>query len=245
MQPSFPLWMTPLVVSESIVIPVLALLVFQRTARKSAPELIVPSAVFVGLWLLLAFTLSMRGFFSRASADVVPPIAYSLLPLAIGYLAFLTMRSARMVVEEIPLHWMIGMQLYRAVGVVFLVEWMLGAMPGAFALPAGIGDVGIGLAAPLVASLVKRRAPNARVAAIVWNVLGIADLSVAVTMGVLTSPGPLHRLAFDTPNVAITMMPLVLVPTIAVPFSLLAHLLTLHRLAGREQPSVLAISKAA
>jgi hypothetical protein len=54
-------------------------------------------------------------------------------------------------------------------------------------------------------------------------------------MGVLTSPGPLHRLALDTPNFAVTQMPFVVVPTIAVPLSLLLHLIGLHRLIGRVQ----------
>jgi hypothetical protein len=237
MHPSNPLWIALLTIATSITIPVLGWLVFQRFAQKTARALVVPSAVFFGAWLLLAFTLSARGYFSRATADVVPPIAFSILPLAIGYLAFLTIPSARAVVDEIPLHWMIAVQLYRAVGVVFLVEWMLGVLPGAFALPAGIGDVAIGLAAPRVAALIKRGAPNARRAAILWNAIGIADLVVAVTMGVLTSPGPLQRLAFDTPNLAITQLPLVVVPTIAVPFSLLLHFISLHRLSGRvERP---------
>jgi len=235
---TFPLWVKLIVIAAAITVPVLGWLVFQRFARRSAAELIVPSAIFIGLWLALAFTLSARGFFSGGSATSVPPIAWALLPLAIGYLAFLASRSVRSVFDEIPLHWMIGVQLYRALGVVFLVEWSLGVLPGAFALPAGIGDMAIGLAAPLVAMRLKRGASNARSGAILWNVLGIADLVVAVTMGVLTAPGPLHRLALDTPNNAIAMLPLVLVPTIAVPFSLLLHFISLHRLIGRVQPSL-------
>jgi hypothetical protein len=130
------------------------------------------------------------------------------------------------------------LQLYRALGVVFLVAWSLGALPGAFALPAGIGDMAVGLSAPFVAMLVKRGSPRARDAAILWNVFGLADLVVAVTMGVLTSPGQLHRLALDSPNVAITVLPLVLVPMIAVPLSILLHLIGLHRLIGRVRPAL-------
>jgi hypothetical protein len=230
MHSSIPLWVTLLTIATSITVPLLGWLAFQRFARKSARALIAPSAIFVGLWLVLAFTLSANGFFSDGPPEALPRIAYAILPLAIGYLAYLTIPSVRAVIEEIPLHWMIGVQLYRAIGVVFLVEWMLGVLPGEFALPAGIGDVAIGLAAPFVAALVKRDAPGARGAAILWNVLGVADLVVALTMGVLTSPGPLHRLALDNPNFAVTRLPLVVVPTIAVPFSILLHFFSLHRL---------------
>jgi hypothetical protein len=243
MHPVIPLWVTIPVVAVNVAEPVVAWLVFQRIARRSARELVAPSFVFFALWLVVAFTLSTRGFFV-SSAAAVPRIAYALLPLAAGYLGFRLLRSVRTVVDQIPLHSMIGLQLYRALGVVFLVEWMLGALPGAFALPAGIGDIAIGLTAPLVAARVRAGAPRAREAAILWNVLGVADLLVAVTMGVTTTPGPLHLFALDNPNFAITMMPLVLVPTIAVPFSLLLHFIGLHRLMGQTQPS-LALSKAA
>lgn len=237
MQPSIPLWVRFITTAVALIVPVLAWVVFQRFARRSARELIAPSAIFVALWIVLAYTLSARGFFSAPRPGSVPAIGYSLVPLAIGYLAFLTIRSVRVVLDEIPLHWMTGLQLYRALGVVFLVEWMLGVLPGTFALPAGIGDIAIGLAAPFVAARLERRSPNARELAILWNVLGIADLVVALATGVLTTPGPLHLLALDSPSRALTMLPLVLVPTIGVPFSILLHLIGLHRLIGRVPSS--------
>jgi hypothetical protein len=233
MQPSIPLWVRLVTTPVSLLVPVVGWLVFQRFARRTARSLIAPSAIFVALWIVLAYTLSARGFFSALRPASMPAIAYAFVPLAIGYLGFLTIRSARAVVDEIPLDWIIGFQLYRALGVVFLVEWMLGALPGTFALPAGIGDVAIGLAAPFVAARLKRGASNAREIAILWNVLGIADLVTAVATGVLTTPGPLHVLAVDSSSRALTMLPLVLVPTVAVPFSFLLHLVCLHRLVGR------------
>lgn len=236
MQPAVPLWITIPVVATNIAIPVVAWLAFRRVARHSARALVAPSFLIVAVWLIAAFTLSARG--SLAGSESVPRIAYAVIPLAVGYLGYLMLRSARAVVDEIPLQWMIGLQLYRALGVVFLVEWILGALPGAFALPAGIADVAIGLAAPFVAARVRDGAPRAREMAIRWNVLGIADLVVAVTMGVLTTPGPLHLPALGAPSAGIITLPLVLIPTIAVPFSLLLHFIGLHRLAARAQPAL-------
>jgi hypothetical protein len=246
MHPVIPLWVTIPIVTANIAVPAVAWLVFQRIARRSARELVAPSFVFFALWIVVAFTLSIRGFFVSSDAIQVPRIAFSLLPLAIGYLAYRLLPTVRAVVAEIPLHSMIALQLYRALGVVFLVEWSLGALPGAFALPAGIGDIAVGLAAPFVAARLKAGAPGARRSAILWNVLGIADLAVAVTMGVTTTPGPFHLFALDNPNFAIIMMPMVLVPVIAVPFSILLHLIGLDRLVGRRtQPIALGNRQAA
>jgi hypothetical protein len=61
-------------------------------------------------------------------------------------------------------------------------------------------------------------------------VFGIADLVVAVMMGGMTSPGRVHVLALDAPNLLISSYPLVMVPTFAVPLALMLHGLVLWRL---------------
>ena len=43
-----------------------------------------------------------------------------------------------------------SIQVYRALGLIFLVLYAEGRLPGAFALPAGCGDVLVGLLAPIV-----------------------------------------------------------------------------------------------
>jgi hypothetical protein len=63
-----------------------------------------------------------------------------------------------------------------------------------------------------------------------WNIFGLTDFVVAVTMGNLTSPGPAHLLALDHPNTLIGTFPTVMIPAFAVPFSTLLHLLSLRQL---------------
>jgi hypothetical protein len=69
-----------------------------------------------------------------------------------------------------------------------------------------------------------------RFAAVGWNIFGILDLVVAITMGFLSAPGPFQLLAFERPNVLTTVFPLVLVPTFAVPLSILLHIAALKRM---------------
>jgi hypothetical protein len=64
-------------------------------------------------------------------------------------------------------------------------------LPSGFALPAGLGDVAIGLAAPWVANNLLVGKPYAIKAARLWNYLGIFDLVLAITMGVTHSNTPL------------------------------------------------------
>ena len=112
-----------------------------------------------------------------------------------------------------PQPWLVGIQLYRALGVIFLILYASGRLPGLFAWPAGVGDILVGVLAPVVA-LAYARAPRENgdlVAA--WNVFGILDLAVAVGTGFATSPSQFQLFALDRPNELVTAFPLVLVPT--------------------------------
>jgi hypothetical protein len=65
---------------------------------------------------------------------------------------------------------------------------------------------------------------------LLWNLLGIADLIVAVATGFLTSPSPFQRFAFDHPNELISVFPLVLIPTFLVPLAIVLHIISLIQL---------------
>ena len=115
-------------------------------------------------------------------------------------------------------------------GVIFLVLYAGGHLPGLFALPAGVFDVLVGIFAPSVAASFARSAEGSEGRVRLWNLLGIADLVIAVTLGFLTSPSPLQIAAFDRPNVLIAMFPLALIPVFAVPLSILLHIASLKKL---------------
>ncbi len=193
--------------------------------------------VFLAGWLLLALTLGAQGFFVTVTnpAARVPKIAYALIPLVVGYGWFGVSAALRRTIDETPPQWLIGVQVYRLLGAVFLIGYAQGQLPGVFALPAGIGDVLIGLAAPAVAALVRVRHPWSRPLAVLWNIVGLADLVMAVTLGVLSAPGPFHLLALDHPNRAISAYPFVLIPTVGVPLSILLHLFALRGLRNLTQ----------
>jgi hypothetical protein len=142
----------------------------------------------------------------------------------------------------VPLQWLVGVQLYRVAGGLFLIAYLQGDIPGEFAVPAGVGDILIGLTAPFVAVHVSRRGiRKAWPAVLAWCALGILDLVVAVGTGVLTSPSTLQQLALDDPNTAIVSYPFVMVPTFLVPASIiLLHVFVIARVRARTraQPAV-------
>jgi len=189
------------------------------TARQS--RWIIGSVVVAAAWLLGVFLLGGAG------NDVLPPripVALS-ATLLVGYLLLLS-PTFRRIIAAVPQHWLIGIQVFRILGAVWLVSYFAGGLPGLFALPAGIGDVATGLVAPFVAYAWYRGKPYARSAAIAWNLFGMADLVNAVVLATLTGAG------------AGIVFPLVLIPAYGVPRSLLMHSYSLIRLLRRtsEQP---------
>src|SRR5215207_7518771 len=112
----------------------------------------------------------------------------------------------------------------RVVGVLFLIVMAQGHLPAVFALPAGLGDIAIGVAAPFVARRLARG--TGRAGAVRFNVLGILDLVVAVSIAFL-----LFEFVEVTPSTApLRLLPLALIPTVAVPLAVALHIVSLRQL---------------
>ena len=216
--------------------------------RMHRPAVLWLGAGGVATWFALAFGLAHAGTFETdASSALPPPIALAIvIPTVLGC-ALLAFAPVRQAIERVPLQWLVGVQAYRVVGGLFLVAWLQDDVPGAFALPAGIGDVLVGLAAPVVAlAIVHDGAARARTRVLAWCALGIADLVVAVGCGFLTAPSAFQQLALDDPNAAITSYPLVLIPVFAVPVSIVLHVYVIARLRARavRSPATIAGARA-
>ena len=117
---------------------------------------------------------------------------------------------------------LIAVQTYRIGGIAFLWGMTQGILDPAFAIPAGVGDILIGLTAIPFAIFLWKGYSWSKYAVMVWSVLGIADLVNAVTLGRITSP--------DFGSSTMATFPWILVPTVGVPLGLALHGITLYRL---------------
>jgi hypothetical protein len=188
-------------------------------------------------WLALVAALGATGVFVASRDDRFPFIALAIgAPVALGIWALRRSVTVAEILAAVPQSWLIGLQGYRGLGAIFLVLHGLGLLPGAFALPAGIGDVLVALGALVMAGLWSSGAGLRESLAVFWNILGLADLVIAVGTGFLSAPTRFQLLALDAPNVLVGHYPLVLVPAFAVPLSIVLHLASLTKLA-RERPT--------
>jgi hypothetical protein len=191
------------------------------------------ATVVLSLWFVVALALSSAEVF-RGVVNRAPTIEFGIfVPLAIGLVWLWRSETAMHLIDAIPQSWLVGIQFYRVLGFIFLLLNAQGSLPSLFAMPAGSGDVAVGLLAPVVAVIYARGVAGRELLVRGWNILGLLDLAVAITTGFLTSPSPLQMYSFDVPNELITAYPLVLVPVFGVPLAVLLHVASLIKL-GQE-----------
>lgn len=186
------------------------------------------ATVLVGLhlfgWLGTVALLGWLGLFAPASNQVIPYIGLAIvIPIVWGALLIKRSRLVETIIRATPQGWLVGVQCYRGAGAIFLILYGMQLLPGVFALPAGVGDVLVGLLALPVAAVYWSGARYRNLAVVAWNALGILDLMVAVGLGFLSAPTPFQLLARTAPNALIGAAPLALIPTFAVPLSIILH----------------------
>jgi len=199
----------------------------------SHARLIASSVVWIILviWGGAAAILASQGVFNSAPEE--PPI--TVLLAALGPAAFFLAVYAvsgplRDWTAALDISEVIGVQSWRVVGFAFLAVWALGDLPAVFALPAGLGDIAVGIAAPVAALAAARRSKGWRTGAYGVTVAGLADFIIAFATGILSRDG--QALHFDGAPASSLLgtLPLSLFPTFIVPAFLIMHVIALLKL---------------
>lgn len=189
------------------------------------------------LWFAVAWSAAINGVFMTGATPLpLLPLAI-LLPVVIGLPLLLLSRRVGQVLDAMPASWLIALQVYRIFGSWFLAAWLRGVAPSIPALPAGVGDILTGLFAVPAAIAVAAGTIQGRRAAIAWNLLGLTDFAIAITLGMITTPGRFQLFVPGVSSFNAGVYPDVLTPAFVVPSSILLHALSLRQLrrSGRTQ----------
>ena len=203
----------------SIVLP-------QSAAARPSGQPNMRLAVTIALlaWLLLVLSLGAAGTF--VGRPRTPPIAMGIgvaAPLALFFTWLRLSPAFREFLHSVDLRLIAGMQAWRWAGLGFISLYAHKVLPAVFALPAGLGDMAVGFAAPwMVLALARQSGFAASRTFVRWNILGISDLLIAVSIGTVSAslatgaPGEISTAAMAT-------LPLLLIPAFLVPFFLMLH----------------------
>jgi hypothetical protein len=189
---------------------------------------IVPMAL--ALWFGLVFLLGAQGAFVGTPGSPPLPIFFGFAtPLAVFFLAYLGSGTFRSFVLNADLRLVTAIQAWRWAGLGFLSLYAHGVLPGLFALPAGLGDMAIGICAPwILLGLVRHPSFATSRRFVVWNIMGIVDLAVAVSLGTISS-GFIRGLTGSVTTSAMGQLPLVLIPAYLVPIFIMLHFTALSQ----------------
>ena len=185
-------------------------------------------ALVLAVWLFAVSLLGARGAFIGAPG--APPLALLIAfaaPLFVFSIALRASGAFRAFALGLDPRALLAMQAWRFTGFEFLALQAHAILPAYFAWPAGLGDMAIGLTAPLMLTVLNRRPEFASSKGfVVWNLLGVLDLVVAVSLGAVGS-FLMGRADTTITTAPMAGMPLVLIPTFLVPLFLMMHITAL------------------
>jgi len=198
-------------------------------------------AALFGIWFAISSLLGQAGLLMPPPTLTDPPIVLFVLFGGAALLFTLARgtNTGRSITDALGQDMLIGFQIPRIMGAVFVLGWLLGAIPWQFALPAGLGDIWAGVAGYRAMRATQRGDPNAAQMVLRANIIGLADFAVAIVTGLITSEGFLHLLSRDAPNI-INAYPLALFPGFFVALFTAMHMLSLSRLRQDNRAEALA-----
>jgi hypothetical protein len=200
-----------------------------RAATRTAT---IRTALGVGAWL--AFTGALAGTGVLAHFESFPPRMMPLLGLGfVLTIALACSRFGKRLAESLPLAWIVGYQGFRVAVEIMLHRASVEGVIGEQMTWSGLNfDVVSGITGLALGLWLWRRTegqPTPRALLWAWNLLGLGLLLTIVSIAIMSFPGPLSR--FDgPPNVWVTTVPFVWLPTIMVTAALFGHLLLARRL---------------
>lgn len=206
-------------------------LIFHSAVKKAQAPLkfsLIAALVLAG-WFAAMIIFSQAGFFA-INPLVAPNIFIGFIILFALFQKVYSFSRLQPVWDALSITWAAAVQTQRVFGIYFFNLYSLGLLPAAFAFPSGAGDVLIGITAPIVAYCYAMKKPYSRKLAIVWNILGIADLVMAVSLGVLGFPRPLQVLPVTPSTEIFALFPMAFIPLFAIPLALLLHYVSLRTL---------------
>ena len=178
------------------------------------------------LWLAAAFGLGATGRVASWRPPVPQLVLLGLTALLLA--AVVALPRFRHWLMTLDLRWLVAVHLTRFVGLYFLILYYRdGALPRAFAVPGGWGDIIVATLAFALLTAGGRLETRPRLVG-AWNAFGLLDILFVVVTA--------SRLALADPDSmsALLRLPLSLLVTFLVPILIADHVVVFWRIRARR-----------
>jgi hypothetical protein len=187
------------------------------------------------LWFVLVLACGAAHVFDpERGIGVIGMGLAAVLPVMVGIVVG-RKSAVRAAVDRLPPAVLVGVHTFRIAGAYFIALYVQGRLAAPFALVAGWGDVLVALTAIPVTLYTARGLHSSQRIAFGWSVFGLADLVIAVTLGIMSAPDSPLRIFEQAPGSAVMReLPWALIPGFLVPIWTLVHLALFRRLRDRN-----------
>jgi hypothetical protein len=171
----------------------------------------------IWMWALVAIAISL----ARIPEHIPVPYPQILVAVltALFFFGLVFSSGLRRWARSLDLHALTVFHIWRIIpGIAFIMLHNRRMLAGGFAVPAGWGDIAVGVAAPIVAAFFIDR----RAVMLLWHLAGMLDLTIAVAIAAgfgMELPAWMESLRH---------FPLSLLPLFAVPLTLQVHISAIY-----------------
>lgn len=175
---------------------------------------------FYLLWLTYASILALKGTLYQ---NTLPPKVMILLTLPLLLILFAIVANTTLfkkLLRSATLQSLIGLHVFRILGVFFLLLYFYNLLDADFAISAGLGDIITAIFAIPVARAVAQKKPWSRKAVIAWNIVGTLDI---INLMAIATLGAIKGAAAGQSGGEMTIFPFVWFPAFAPATILFLH----------------------
>jgi len=181
--------------------------------------------------LLVAIPLLSRTSFVRSATAI--PLWIVVIPTAVLFL-LPHIPAITSVLQSMQPSWLIGLQVFRLGGGVWLVALASRELARPhFSAAAGSLDILVGATAIPVGALVATGSGLGTVTGIAWNVIGLIDFILAVALARLPGGGPRTMLTNSTATFRALRPAILGIIVFGIPVAIVLHVLSLYQLTLR------------
>lgn len=184
-------------------------------------------------WYVISLVAGWPGFFNVpvTEADFFPGYMVMATLMSAGafpILLYMKVPAIRAGLHQLPIRLLLGVQLYRLGGFVFIIAAYRGTLPINYGLFVGIFDIFIAVIGIYLA-LGAKNWPQKRIVG--FSLAGITDFMIAIVWFNLMFPFPGigSIIGYDNTIAGLGYWPLSYIALYAVPMSICLHLLTIQR----------------
>lgn len=186
-------------------------------------------SLVMAVWFAIAYVIGTEELLVNTDQSMFAPVAISaVVPVVLFFTIYNLSARFRGGVHAQGIKFLTAIQLWRIIGFTFLALYFYDVLPGLFALPAGFGDVAVGLMALYMLFHVDRNTDFARTPAYVrFHLFGLLDFAVAIGTAGLASGAFPGLVSGGLTSAPMDVWPLNLFPSFIVPAFMILQIVAL------------------